>query len=39
MIGNYLVHRDATHATASYVRFLTPWLAEEVGLNPARESA
>ncbi|MPV90177.1 acyltransferase family protein, partial [Georgenia ruanii] len=35
VIGNYLVHRDATHATASYVRFLTPWLAEEVGLTAA----
>ncbi|WP_127126261.1 acyltransferase family protein [Georgenia sp. SYP-B2076] len=32
VVGNYLVHRDATHATASYVRFLTPWVAREVGL-------
>ncbi|GAA4288136.1 acyltransferase family protein [Georgenia daeguensis] len=35
VIGNYLVHRDATHATASYVRFLASRLAEEVGIRAA----
>ncbi|GAB2682773.1 acyltransferase family protein [Thalassiella azotivora] len=32
VIGNYLVHRDATHATAAYTRFLAPRVGEAVGL-------
>jgi peptidoglycan/LPS O-acetylase OafA/YrhL len=33
VVGNYLVHRDATHVTATYARFLAPRLDEELRLS------
>lgn len=33
VVGKYLVHRDATHVTASYARFLAPWLKDRLDLS------
>lgn len=32
VVGNYLVHRDQSHITAEYARFLAPQLAQTLGL-------